>query len=124
MIYELNALQVLDLFHNVPKSDIPLLGMTSENANPANLIVTRVFVPPVCIRPSVVSEVKAGTTEDDLTMKQSEILLINDVIAKHMSTGGKMELIQEDWDFLQLHVALYFNSEVSGVPLAMVVSNF
>lgn len=122
LIEELNPLQILDLFKNIPKSDIPLLGMTSPEACPANLIVTRVFVPPVCIRPSVVSEVKAGTTEDDLTMKQSEILLINDVITKHMNSGGKMELIQEDWDFLQLHVALYFNSELSGVPLSMIVS--
>lgn len=121
LIMELNPLQVLDLFKRIPKSDIPLLGMTSENANPANLIISRVFVPPVCIRPSVVSETKAGTTEDDLTMKQSEILLINDVINKHMNTGGKIELIQEDWDFLQLHVSLYFNSEVSGIPLAMLV---
>jgi DNA-directed RNA polymerase III subunit RPC1 len=96
--------------------------MTSPDSNPKDLIVTRIFVPPVCIRPSVVSEVKAGTTEDDLTMKQSEILLINDVIAKHTNSGGKIELIQEDWDFLQLHCALYFNSEVSGVPLSMMVS--
>lgn len=58
---ELNPLTVLQLFKSIPKPDIPLLGMTSEGANPANLIVTRVFVPPVCIRPSVVSEVKAGT---------------------------------------------------------------
>lgn len=121
LISELNPLQVLDIFKRIPKSDIPLLGMTSKNANPSNLIVTRVFVPPVCIRPSVVSETKAGTTEDDLTMKQSEILLINDVINKHMSTGGKIELVQEDWEFLQLHVSLYFNSEVSGIPLAMLV---
>lgn len=122
LICELNPLQVLDLFKRIPKSDVPLLGMTSDNSNPANLIVTRVFVPPVCIRPSVVSEIKSGTTEDDLTMKQSEILLINDVINKHMNTGGNIELIQEDWDFLQLHVSLYFNSEVSGIPLAMLVS--
>lgn len=61
------------------------------------------------------------STEDDLTMKQSEILLINDVITKHMTSGGKIELIQEDWDFLQLHVALYFNSEVPGIPLSMIV---
>lgn len=52
-------------------------------------------------------------------MKLSEILLINEVIKKHMLTGGKVELIQEDWDFLQLHCALYFNSEVTGVPLGM-----
>uniref|UniRef100_A0A182WAV4 DNA-directed RNA polymerase subunit n=1 Tax=Anopheles minimus TaxID=112268 RepID=A0A182WAV4_9DIPT len=116
---ELNPVEVLDLFRNIPKSDVPLLGMTSVQSNPADLIVTRVFVPPVCIRPSVVSEVKAGTTEDDLTMKQSEILLISDVIAKHMMTGGKIELIQEDWDYLQLHCALYFNSELSGIPLSL-----
>ncbi|XP_059619730.1 DNA-directed RNA polymerase III subunit RPC1 [Phlebotomus argentipes] len=120
LVQELNPLQVLDLFRNIPKSDIPLLGMTSPDAHPTNLIVTRIYVPPVCIRPSVVSEIKAGTTEDDITMKQSEILLINDVIAKHTSTGGKVELILEDWDFLQLHVALYFNSELSGVPLTMI----
>lgn len=59
------------------------------------------------------------STEDDLTMKQSEILLINDYISKHMNTSGKMEIIQEDWDYLQLHVALFFNSEISGVPLNM-----
>ncbi|EDS26516.1 conserved hypothetical protein [Culex quinquefasciatus] len=119
LIKELNPLEVLDLFKNIPKSDIPLLGMTSPESNPADLIVTRVFVPPVCIRPSVVSEVKAGTTEDDLTMKQSEILLISDVITKHMMSGGKIELIQEDWDYLQLHCALYFNSELSGIPLSL-----
>lgn len=38
-----------------------------------------------------------------------------------MTSGGKIELIQEDWDFLQLHVALYFNSEVPGIPLSMIV---
>ncbi|EDW36657.1 GL20670 [Drosophila persimilis] len=110
---------VLDLFEQIPQSDVALLGMCSRGAHPKHLIVTRVFVPPACIRPSVLSEVKAGTTEDDLTMKQSEILLINDVIQRHMATGGKIELIYEDWDFLQLHVALYFHSEISGIPINM-----
>lgn len=116
---ELTPLMVLDLFEQIPQSDVALLGMCSRGAHPKNLIVTRVFVPPACIRPSVLSEVKAGTTEDDLTMKQSEILLINDVIQRHMATGGKIELIHEDWDFLQLHVALYFHSEISGIPINM-----
>lgn len=60
-VEELNPLTVLELFKTIPKNDIPLLGMTSDDASPSNLIVTRVFVPPVCIRPSVLSEVKAGT---------------------------------------------------------------
>ncbi|KOB67105.1 DNA-directed RNA polymerase, partial [Operophtera brumata] len=103
----------------INSEDIPLLGMNAKKTRPDDLIITRLPVPPLCIRPSVVSEIKAGTNEDDLTMKQSEILLINDVIARHVASGGKSELIQEDWDYLQLHVALYINSEMSGIPLSM-----
>ena len=32
-------------------------------------------------------------------------------------------LFQEDWDFLQLQVALLYNSETSGIPLHMQVEN-
>lgn len=61
LIQELNPIKVLALFRNIPKSDIPLLGMTSTEADPVNLILTRIYVPPACIRPSVVSEIKSGT---------------------------------------------------------------
>lgn len=61
LIQEMNPLQVLNLFRRIPKQDVVLLGMTAPEACPTNIIVTRIFVPPVCIRPSVVSEVKAGT---------------------------------------------------------------
>jgi DNA-directed RNA polymerase III subunit RPC1 len=61
LIKELNPVDVLHLFKNIQKCDIPLLGMTAEDSNPTNLIVTRVYVPPACIRPSVVSEIKSGT---------------------------------------------------------------
>jgi DNA-directed RNA polymerase III subunit RPC1 len=61
LIHELNPVEVLHLFKNIPKEDIPLLGMTAVESNPVNLIVTRVYVPPSCIRPSVVSEIKSGT---------------------------------------------------------------
>ncbi|XP_053613685.1 DNA-directed RNA polymerase III subunit RPC1 [Plodia interpunctella] len=120
LIVEMNPLTVLNLFRRIPEEDIPLLGMNIKQCRPEDLILTRLPVPPLCIRPSVVSEIKAGTNEDDLTMKQSEILLINDVIGRHIASGGKSELVvQEDWDYLQLHVALYINSEMSGIPLSM-----
>lgn len=61
LIQELNPVEVLNLFKNIPKCDIPLLGMTSDGSNPSNLILTRIYVPPACIRPSVVSEIKSGT---------------------------------------------------------------
>ncbi|KAG7297675.1 hypothetical protein JYU34_018391 [Plutella xylostella] len=119
LITELSLLEVLTLFRRIPDADIPLLGMCAARSRPEHLILTRLPVPPVCVRPSVVSDIKAGTTEDDLTMKQSEILLINGVIATHIANGGKISLVQEDWDYLQLHVALYVHSDMAGIPLAM-----
>ena len=43
--------------------DVPLLLMNSELTHPKDLILTRVLVPPLCIRPSVASDFKAGTYE-------------------------------------------------------------
>ncbi|XP_021335832.2 DNA-directed RNA polymerase III subunit RPC1 isoform X1 [Danio rerio] len=115
----LNPLVVLNLFRRIPDKDVPLLLMNPESGKPADLILTRLLVPPLCIRPSVVSDLKSGTNEDDLTMKLTEIIFLNDVIKKHRMTGAKTQMIMEDWDFLQLQCALYINSELSGIPLNM-----
>ncbi|KAF9809781.1 hypothetical protein SFRURICE_000262 [Spodoptera frugiperda] len=105
LVVEMSPVEVMELFRRIPDDDIPLLGMNPSLTRPEHLILTRLPVPPL--------------NEDDLTMKQSEILLINDVISRHIASGGKSELVQEDWDYLQLHVALYINSEMSGIPLSM-----
>ena len=55
-------------------------------------------------------------------MKLTEIIFLNDVIVRHRATGAKMQMIMEDWDFLQLQVALLYNSETSGIPMHMAVS--
>lgn len=115
----LHPLRVLYLFKAIPDQDLPLLGMAIDHGRPEELIFTRILVPPLCIRPSVVSETQSGTTEDDITMKLTEIIFLNDVIQKHRSQGAKVQMIMESWDFLQLQCALYINSEVSGVPLSM-----
>ncbi|XP_067828587.1 DNA-directed RNA polymerase III subunit RPC1 isoform X1 [Heptranchias perlo] len=115
----LNPLVVLNIFKRIPSEDVPLLLMNLEAGKPADLILTRLLVPPLCIRPSVVSDLKSGTNEDDLTMKLTEIIFLNDVIKKHRMSGAKTQMIMEDWDFLQLQCALYINSELSGIPLNM-----
>ncbi|XP_071829023.1 DNA-directed RNA polymerase III subunit RPC1-like [Apostichopus japonicus] len=120
----MNPLIVQDLFRRIPHEDIVLLGMESTNSRPQDLILTRLLVPPLCIRPSVISDLKSGTNEDDLTVKLSEIILLNDVIEKHRQGGAKMSMIMEDWDFLQLQCALYINSETSGIPLSMQPKKF
>ena len=57
--------------------------MDDESSKPSHMILTRIPVPPLCIRPSVVSDLKSGTNEDDVTMKLTEIVFLNDVIMKH-----------------------------------------
>ncbi|XP_013774384.1 DNA-directed RNA polymerase III subunit RPC1-like [Limulus polyphemus] len=115
----LNPLRVQQLFQQIIDEDIPLLLMDPESSRPEDLILTKIAAPPLCIRPSVVSDLKSGTNEDDLTMKLTEIIFLNDVIQKHRASGAKMQMIMEDWDFLQLQCALYINSETSGIPLNM-----
>lgn len=119
LINMLNPLNILHLFEQIPDEDIQFLLMNPEQGHPKDMILTRVPVPPVCIRPSVVSDLKSGTNEDDLTMKLTEIVFLNDVIVKHRLMGAKSQMILEDWDFLQLQCALYINSELSGIPLNM-----
>lgn len=110
--------KVQELFNRIPVSDVYLLLMDPKCAVPADLILTRITVPPVCIRPTVVSDIKAGTNEDYLTKKLSEISLINNEICKQ----NNINIYMEHWDYLQLHCSLYINSEMSGIPAHMQVS--
>ncbi|XP_025987632.1 DNA-directed RNA polymerase III subunit RPC1 isoform X2 [Solenopsis invicta] len=91
--------------------------MNPNRTSPADLILTRVPVPPICIRPSVLSDLKAGTNEDYLTMKVSEIVIINETIRRQK--GVNINMYMEHWDFLQLHCGLYVNSEISGIPVGL-----
>ncbi len=112
----LNPLKVLEIFKRIPSEDIPLLLMDQSAGSPASMVLTRLPVPPLCIRPSVVSDLKSGTNEDDVTMKLTEIVLLNDIIMKHRQSGAAAKMIQDDWDYLQLQCALHFNSQLSGIP--------
>lgn len=81
--------------------------------------MTRILVPPICIRPTVQSDFRAGTNEDDLTIKLVEIIFLNDVIQGDLANGVKMDKLVERWDFLQLQCALYINGSLSGIPANM-----
>ncbi|EFX69638.1 hypothetical protein DAPPUDRAFT_62003, partial [Daphnia pulex] len=119
LIKMLNPIEVMHLFERIPDEDVQYILMNSEHGHPKDMILTRLPVPPACIRPSVMSDLKSGTNEDDLTMKLTEIVFLNDVIVKHRLSGAKSQIILEDWYFLQFQCALYINSELSGIPFDM-----
>ncbi|CAF0881239.1 unnamed protein product [Adineta ricciae] len=115
----LNPVRVLELFERIPTEDLPLLLIDESTIHPRDFILSRVLVPPICIRPTVQSDFRAGTNEDDLTIKLSEIIFLNDVIQRNRLNGVKMDKLVEQWDFLQLQCALYINSSLSGIPAHM-----
>ena len=67
---DLNPLRVRALLRAIPDSDLALLDMLASVGRPENLLIESLLVPPVAIRPSVVTD-GLGSNEDDLTVKLS-----------------------------------------------------
>jgi len=112
-IQNINPRDVYYLFKRIPECDIPLLGMSLQSSQrPHDLIVTAIPVPPIVIRPSVKNDLKAGSTEDDITMTINEIAFINEVIKKHQANNAKPSMIFEDWEYLQIKCARLINGDV------------
>ncbi|GFR13195.1 DNA-directed RNA polymerase III subunit RPC1, partial [Trichonephila clavata] len=112
----LDPLVALNLFKRIPDQDIPFLLMNAAVGRPENLILTKLPVPPLCIRPSVISELKSGTNEDDMTTKLTGIIQLNQEIQLH-AANAPLKYYMRIWDNIQTHVALYINSDLSGVNI-------
>ncbi|CRK17156.1 hypothetical protein BN1723_017525, partial [Verticillium longisporum] len=69
--------------------------------------------PPVCIRPSVAQD--NASTEDDLTTKLADIVWISGMIRLALQKGSPVQTIMEQWEYLQLQIAMYVNSDVPGL---------
>ena len=111
---DLNPLKVLDLFKKISDEDCELLGLQPKWGRPEEFIWQYVSVPPVCIRPSVAQD--GASNEDDITVKLTEIVFTNALIKQGLSKGAPTPQFMEQWEFLQLSVAMYINSELPGVP--------
>jgi DNA-directed RNA polymerase III subunit RPC1 len=110
---DLNPLRVLNLFKMISPSDCELLGMNPAEGRPEMFIWQFVPAPPICIRPSVQQE--AGSNEDDITSKLSDIVHISSLIRAALQKGQPVPTIMEQWDYLQLQIAMYVNSDVPGL---------
>ncbi|KAF8876261.1 hypothetical protein BD779DRAFT_1560988 [Infundibulicybe gibba] len=111
---DLNPLKVLDLFRRISDEDCELLGLQPKFGRPEEFIWQYLSVPPVCIRPSVAQD--GASNEDDLTVKLTEIVFTNALIKQGLAKGAPTPQFMEQWEFLQLSVAMYVNSELPGVP--------
>ena len=56
------------------------------------------------------ADAASGSNEDDLSVKLSEIITVNNIIRNALE-GGKalVPYVMEDWEYLQLQCAMYLN---------------
>jgi DNA-directed RNA polymerase III subunit RPC1 len=110
---DLNPLKVLSLFKTISPTDCELLGLDPAEGRPEMFLWQYVPAPPICIRPSVAQE--NASNEDDITSKLSEIILYAGHLRESMKKGAALPVIMEQWEFLQLQVGMYVNSDVPGL---------
>ena len=112
---DINPLVAYGLLAGISEEDAELLGMNIEVSQPKDMIMTNLLVPPVCIRPTV-QRGQGMTNEDDLTIKIMEVVQFNDLIRRMLYEGAPANKVATQWENLQGTIALYINSDTSGVP--------
>ncbi|KAK9470139.1 uncharacterized protein V1510DRAFT_432357 [Dipodascopsis tothii] len=110
---DMNPLKTLNLFKLIEAADCELLGMNPDYGRPEMFIWQFVPAPPVCIRPSVQQE--GASNEDDLTVKLTEIVWTSLNIRAGLDKGVPLVSLMEQWDYLQLCMAMYINSDTPGM---------
>ncbi|KAG0005321.1 hypothetical protein BGZ65_011422, partial [Modicella reniformis] len=110
---DMNPLRVLNLFKAISDEDCELLGMNPNLGRPEMYLWQNIAVPPVCIRPSVQQD--DTSNEDDITVKLTEVIFTNAHMQAGLNQGIAIHNLMEQWDFLQLSVAMYINSELPGI---------
>lgn len=113
---DMNPLRVLKLFKRVSDTDCELLGLNPQEARPEMFLWQFIPAPPVCIRPSVGQD--SASTEDDLTAKLGDIVQSNLNLKNALLKGVPVQTIMECWDYMQLQIAVYINSDVPGLNKA------
>ncbi|CCD23823.1 DNA-directed RNA polymerase III core subunit RPO31 NDAI_0C01620 [Naumovozyma dairenensis CBS 421] len=110
---DLNPLKTLNLFKQIKPEDCELLGVNStvKSGRPETYIWRYLPAPPVCIRPSVMMQDSPASNEDDLTVKLTEIVWTSSLIKAGLEKGISINNMMEHWDYLQLTVAMYINSD-------------
>ncbi|KAF6008996.1 DNA-directed RNA polymerase III subunit [Brettanomyces bruxellensis] len=109
---DLNPLRVLNLFKQITPTDCELLGIDPAKGGRPEMYIWRYLpAPPVCIRPSVMMGQSNTSNEDDLTVKLTEIVWTSSMIRAGIQKGITLNSLFEQWDYLQLAVAMYINSD-------------
>ncbi|KAK1271858.1 DNA-directed RNA polymerase II subunit RPB1 [Acorus gramineus] len=114
MFHGLNPVRVLELFKRMLDEDCEVLNLSDR---PEKLIVTDIAVPPVVIRPSVITDFGAASNENDITARLRKIITANSLLRASLDESSSISKCMDIWSHLQVECALYINSDVRGLPI-------
>lgn len=107
---DITPVKTYHLFDRIPTRELPLLMSGMKISSPKSMIISSIIVPPVCIRPSVISSGE-GSNEDDLTIRIREAIDNNNQIFKTIDTGEPASTFAEKWNICQQNMNSFINSE-------------
>ncbi|CAO2831975.1 unnamed protein product [Amaranthus hypochondriacus] len=105
----INPHDALLLFKQMLDQDCELLYL---NDRPEKLVITNMCVPPMSLRPSVFVDGGIQSNENDITERLKRIIQANACLLQGLQEPISSSKILDDWDYLQVEVAQYINSDV------------
>ncbi|KAL9232875.1 hypothetical protein vseg_007938 [Gypsophila vaccaria] len=105
----INPQEALVLFNKMQDKDCELLYL---NERPEKLLISTISVPPMSIRPSVQVGGGLQSNENDITERLRRIIQANACLRQGMQEASNTIKFLDDWDYLQVEVAQYINSDV------------
>jgi DNA-directed RNA polymerase II subunit RPB1 len=111
----LPAARVLEIFKAIPDRICQILGMDPRQARPDWMILTVLPVPPLCVRPSVLS-FGISRSHDDLTYNLANILKANITLRQDEQSDATSHIIDEHLQRLQDNCATLIDNDMSGMP--------
>lgn len=107
-----------DILRSVSDEDCRIMGFDPDKSRPEDMIIVNFPVPPVQVRPSIKMEILSSSTiDDDLTHKLVDIIRTNETLKDSKGDGSlaKTSNLNDDFMFLQIHVATFFANDILGL---------
>ncbi|OXA46492.1 DNA-directed RNA polymerase II subunit RPB1 [Folsomia candida] len=115
------AERVLEILKHISDEESLVMGMDPKWSRPDWMIYSVLPVPPLPVRPAVVT-FGSARNQDDLTHKLADIVKANNELLRNDQSGAAAHIIAENVKMLQFHVATLTDNEIPGLPRAMQTS--
>ena len=109
--------RVREIFMRISDEECIMMGMDPKQCRPEWMIITVLPVPPLCVRPAVVT-FGSCRNQDDLTHKLADIVTANNHLKHNEAIGAPAHIIAEDLKMLQFHVTTLVDNDTPGLPKA------